>query len=581
MMTAMNNEFEFSMKPVKEGADRLMNYFVLGYFLLGLLFAIVYDTWFIAICVGGLSLLAYYSAKLFLADSDVYQYVLSGILGVFMAQYIYQMHGLFEMHFFAFIGSAILIKYQKWKLQIPILLVVFIHHALFSYLHNIGVSSIYFTQLNYFDLQTFAIHILLVVAIFFICGLWAYQLNKYNEMQIKQAIEVARLQQEAYISLEHKQREEALEERNNILESIGDAFFAVDKDQTITYWNNVAETTLKQLKENVIGQKIWDVYPGALETMFYSNFQTALQTKSVVHFETSYHGESDWYETSIYPSKNGLSIYIKDISDRKASELQMKKLNADLQQHGKELAISNEELEQFAYVASHDLQEPLRMITSFLALLEKRYSSVIDEKGKRYIHFAVDGAKRMRQIILDLLAYSRVGRLEDKQEEVDLNVIVKEILSLFHRQIEERQANIKYFNLPTLHSFKAPLRQVFQNLIGNALKYQKAGEKPQVTISCQEAENDLHFTIKDNGIGVEAKHHDSIFIIFRRLHTNDTYQGTGMGLAVTKKIIESLGGKIWINSEENKGSEFHFIIPKAATLLGDNKNEVSIYASCA
>jgi two-component system, sensor histidine kinase and response regulator len=196
---------------VKKRSDRMMNRFLIGFFLTGLIFAIFYDTWLIALGVGGLSLIAYYSVKIALPNSDLYQYVLSMVLGIFMAQYIYQMHGMFEMHFFAFIGSAVLITYQKWKLQIPIMVLVVVHHATFSYLQNIGFEKIYFSQLNYFDLQTFIIHVLLSAVIFYICGLWAFQLKKYDEIQIDQTLEMGRLQKKALLHIERTRNEEALE----------------------------------------------------------------------------------------------------------------------------------------------------------------------------------------------------------------------------------------------------------------------------------------------------------------------------------------------------------------------------------
>jgi signal transduction histidine kinase len=180
---------------VTQKADRLMNYFLVSFFLGGLMLAFFYDTWLVAICVGGLSLIAYYSAKAILPGSNLYQYVLSAILGIFMAQYIYQMHGLFEMHFIAFISSTLLIMYQNWKLQIPITIIVVIHHAIFGYLQYTGLEEIYFTKLNYMDLQTFMIHIFLAGVIFFICGLWAYQLKMSNKKQIEQSIEIGRLQE--------------------------------------------------------------------------------------------------------------------------------------------------------------------------------------------------------------------------------------------------------------------------------------------------------------------------------------------------------------------------------------------------
>jgi len=205
---------------VKERSDRLMNYFLISFFVVGLAFAFFYGTWLIAFGVGGLSLIAYYSAKIALPDSDLYQYVLSVVLGIFMAQFIYQMHGLFEMHFFAFIGSAILITYQNWKLQIPVTIVVVVHHATLGYLQDIGFSQVYFTQLDYFTLQTFIIHVLLAAVIFFICGLWAYQLKKYNEIQIIQTVQMAELQKEAQLSFERKLHAEVLEKQNEKLKEI-------------------------------------------------------------------------------------------------------------------------------------------------------------------------------------------------------------------------------------------------------------------------------------------------------------------------------------------------------------------------
>ncbi|MEQ7799016.1 response regulator [Pedobacter sp. ASV1-7] len=204
---------------IKQRTDRLMNYFLWGYFLVGLIFAQFYDTWLIAFGVGGLSLLAYYSAKFFLPSSNLYQYVLSAVLGVFMAQFIYQMHGLFEMHFFAFIGSTLLITYEKWKLQLPILIVVMVHHAVFGYMQNSGVNEIYFTRLDNFDLQTFIIHILLADMIFFICGLWAYLLRKSNERQVVQTLEMAELQKEAQLSSIRQQNELVLEKANKKLKA--------------------------------------------------------------------------------------------------------------------------------------------------------------------------------------------------------------------------------------------------------------------------------------------------------------------------------------------------------------------------
>ncbi|MDB5133819.1 MAG: cph1 4 [Mucilaginibacter sp.] len=355
---------------------------------------------------------------------------------------------------------------------------------------------------------------------------------------------------------------QALEERNTILESIDDAFFAVDKNWVVTYWNNMAENVLKTPRDKTLNHNLWEIFSESIDSNSYKKYHQALKTNQAVHFEDYYPPLHKWYEISAYPSDNGLSVYFKDVTDRKLSDTLLRELNVKLQKHARELAISNAELEQFAYVASHDLQEPLRMVTSFMSQLEKKYGDVVDEKGRQYIHFAVDGAKRMRQIILDLLEFSRVGRTEDDLEDVNFNKVVNEILVLYRRQIEEVQASIEFENLPIIKTYKTPVRQVFQNLVSNSLKYHSADRAPVISISCKETGTQFQFTIKDNGIGIAPEYFDKIFIIFQRLHNKDEYSGTGMGLAIAKKIIENMGGKIWVKSEEGKGSTFYFTMLK-------------------
>lgn len=353
-----------------------------------------------------------------------------------------------------------------------------------------------------------------------------------------------------------------LEERNTILESIRDAFFAVDKNWIVTYWNNSAEYVLHKTKEETINQYLWDVFSDSINSLSYIKYHQAIETNQAVHFEDHYEFLHKWYEISAYPSEVGLSVYFKDITERKISELLLHDLNISLHQQAKELSASNAELEQFAYVASHDLQEPLRMVTSFLTQLELKYNDIIDDKGKKYIHFAVDGAKRMRQIILDLLEFSRVGRFSSTIEEVSIAKVIEDTLFLYRKKIEEKQAVIRYKKMPILQSYIGPIRQLFQNLISNAIKYKHFNRPPEITISCQETDVDYVFAIKDNGIGINSEYFEKIFIIFQRLHHKDEYSGTGMGLAISKKIVENLGGKIWVESTEGEGSTFYFNIAK-------------------
>lgn len=253
---------------------------------------------------------------------------------------------------------------------------------------------------------------------------------------------------------------------------------------------------------------------------------------------------------------------MSDITYRKEYEESLRRLNTSLDAKAKDLAVSNAELEQFAYVASHDLQEPLRMVTSFLTQLHKKYHDQLDDKANQYIHYAVDGAKRMRQIILDLLEYSRVGKHDSILEPIEVNQIIDEIQLLQRQRMIEKNASIHYDELPVIQFYKVPLTQIFQNLIGNALKYSKENESPRIIIKSEVMEHCYLFSVADNGIGISEEFHEKVFEIFQRLHSRNEYEGTGMGLAIVKKILENLGGKIWLESEEGKGSTFYFTIPK-------------------
>ena len=298
-------------------------------------------------------------------------------------------------------------------------------------------------------------------------------------------------------------------------------------------------------------------------------YDSVVRTKKPSGYEASFtnNGFTRHFAASVFPiivgdKAIGLCISTIDITERRNALEKLSSANDDLQKKTKELEYSNTELEQFAYVASHDLQEPLRMVTSFLSQLEKKYSDILDEKGKKYIYFATDGAKRMRQLILDLLEFSRVGRTEDSLEDVDFNNLINEVLPLYRKNIEELNAKVHVEQLPTLQVYKTPVRQVFQNLVGNSLKYHKDGVAPVIGISSKETKTAFEFSVKDNGIGIDPEYFNQIFIIFKRLHNRDQYPGTGMGLAITKKIVENMGGRIWVDSREGEGSVFHFTIPK-------------------
>lgn len=231
-----------------------------------------------------------------------------------------------------------------------------------------------------------------------------------------------------------------------------------------------------------------------------------------------------------------------------------------LKKNQEELRNSNKELEQFAYVASHDLQEPLRMVTSYVQLLAKRYHNQLDDDANDFISYAVDGSNRMRTLINSLLEYSRVNRIVPF-EEVDLNLILKDVLQDLKDQISENNAQIKINPLVTVYGDAVLLSQLFQNLIGNAIKF-KSQKKPLITISCKDQNKEYLFSVKDNGIGIKKEYKEKVFIIFQRLNSKEKYSGTGIGLSICKKIVERHHGNIWLESEMGKGTTFYFTLQK-------------------
>lgn len=246
------------------------------------------------------------------------------------------------------------------------------------------------------------------------------------------------------------------------------------------------------------------------------------------------------------------------LEDKRNRE-ERKATQEELAKRVEELARSNHELEQFAYVASHDLQEPLRMVAAYAQLLGERYKGKLDEQADKYIHYAVDGAQRMQALIQDLLAFSRAGRQGDLKQ-TDCDVVLSEALTNLEAVILESKAVIHRDPLPAAYAIAPQLRQVFQNLIGNAIKF-RGITAPVVRISAERDGDAWRFSVKDNGIGIAPEDTQNIFVIFRRFHTREEYPGNGIGLAICKKIVERHGGKIWVESEPGQGTTFLFTLP--------------------
>ncbi len=240
--------------------------------------------------------------------------------------------------------------------------------------------------------------------------------------------------------------------------------------------------------------------------------------------------------------------------------MEEKRLRDENRRTQEELARSNRDLEQFAYVASHDLQEPLRMVAMYTQLLAERYQGQLDDSADKYIHYAVDGALRMQALVQDLLAFSRVGRAGTDLQKTETREVVESALKNLQGAIQDSEAKISRGDLPVILADRTQMVQLFQNLIGNAIKFRGA-HPPQIQITAEREEGSWRFTVQDNGIGIAAEHVDEVFGIFTRLHTRAEYPGNGIGLAICKKIVEHHGGSIWVESQPKKGSAFRFTIP--------------------
>ncbi|WP_431942842.1 sensor histidine kinase [Micromonospora marina] len=236
-------------------------------------------------------------------------------------------------------------------------------------------------------------------------------------------------------------------------------------------------------------------------------------------------------------------------------------VNSQLQKQAEELTRSNRDLEQFAYVASHDLQEPLRKVASFCQLLQRRYAGQLDERADQYIAFAVDGAQRMQRLINDLLAFSRIGRLTTGFTEVDLNKVMGDVAGQTEAALQYADAELTWGEMPTIRGEEPLLTNLLVNLVSNSVKFRRPDVPPKVHVSARLVDGEWEISCRDNGIGIEPEFADKIFVIFQRLHSKDAYPGTGIGLAIVKKIVEYHGGRVWVDTDTDEGTVIRFTLP--------------------
>jgi PAS domain S-box-containing protein len=362
------------------------------------------------------------------------------------------------------------------------------------------------------------------------------------------------------------QRTESEERFRNLAETASDAILSADSRGKIVYFNPAAERIFAYSSAEIIGQPLTLLMPERYRDPHLQGFERYLRTGEARVIGKTLEMAARRKNGSEFPIELALSSWktregtfftaiLSDFTERKrAGELLVNKLA--------ELKRSNDELQQFAYVASHDLQEPLRMVASYTQLLAQRYKGRLDADADEFIAYAVDGSNRMQRLIQDLLAYSRAGTSGKPVCQISSENALKEALMNLQATIAESGAVVTHDSLPATTTDESQLVQVFQNLVGNAIKYH-GPEAPRVHVSAtKNGAKEWIFSVRDNGMGIDPQHFDRIFVLFQRLHGREEFAGTGIGLAICKKVLELQGGRIWVESQPEKGSTFHFALPE-------------------
>jgi PAS domain S-box-containing protein len=350
---------------------------------------------------------------------------------------------------------------------------------------------------------------------------------------------------------------EAAQERTaNILESISDAFLSLDADWQFQYVNAEAERSTGKLRQDLIGRRFWDVFPETLGTDTEAQYRRVMQDRTSAHIDLYYAPRQRWFDVRLYPARNGgLSVFYQDITDRKRTDNAMRVANQALR-------AANADLEQFAYSATHDLREPLRAVRAYCELLKRKFASKVGPEGDQMIDFAVDGAIRMNAMLDDLLTYIQASADEKIESDIPLEAALDTALRNLSTAIEETGATITRDPLPEVRMAPVHAQQIFQNLIGNALKYRSASP-PRVHVRAQRDGGAWILSVQDNGIGIDPEYAAYVFGLFKRIRAASGHSGTGIGLALCKKLVERYGGRIWIQSEPGRGSTFFFSVPEA------------------
>jgi len=352
------------------------------------------------------------------------------------------------------------------------------------------------------------------------------------------------------------------EKLEDIVESMGDAYVSLDRQWRYTFVNSKALTLMGKQKDELIGKTLWEIFPDTTETIFETEYRCVMEERVQRTFEIHYPSYAMWLEVRAYPHEEGIAIFYTDITKYRKAEEEILNLNSNLEQkvheRTSELKASNEELESFSYSVSHDLRAPLRSIHGYMKIFAEDYAGNLDEEARRLIYIVIENAKRMGQLIDDLLEFSRLGRRELLKANISMREIVTLILAELNDTENKRQIEFHLSDLPTAYVDSATIRQVWINLISNAIKYTSIRSTAIVEIGFQVLENETIYFVKDNGVGFDMRYYDKLFGVFQRLHKSAEFEGTGVGLAIVHRIVSKHGGRVWAEAIPNKGATFYF-----------------------
>lgn len=548
----MEKQLQEFNRQAKLRSDKHVNYFLALYFFIGLILAFYYDTWLIATGVGGLCIVAYYSARYFLPESNTYQYVLGAVAGVFMAQFVYQMHGMFEMHFFAFIGSAILVTYRNWKLQLPLAAVVLLHHAAFGYLQFTGFDKIYFTQLEYMGMQTFVIHLLLASAIFYLCGLWASSFKKYGENYIVQSFKIGQLQEanrqkEEMIQMantlqqSNQQLKEANEELETIFNSVEEVLFSMDTaSQKITQLSRACKKVFGYSREEFMSDSsLWsklihpaDKFVVKLIEKKIRKGKSVFQQYRIIDKNKHIH----WLELKMIPSLDEqkkvsrIDGICNDITQKKILENKLAEEKSRQQQQITAAVITAQEKER--YFLGQELHDNINPILATAKLYidcvmsEGEDSRQLLKESKGFITTAMNEIRVLSKSLVPP-SLGEIGLIDAIADMTDHISAVNQLVFVhdWHGFDETALSD----------QLKLTIYRIVQEQMNNILKHSNAR---QVHISLHQDGYTSELVIKDDGIGFD-------------LNT----KRNGVGLQNINSRTELFNGKALIITEPGKGCE--------------------------